>query len=120
MKAGFSRLVRSSALFSALFAFVFAAIQVSAEAGDGPATATVRQLIASIGKLRTTTDQEQKSKLISSINRSLAIEKLSEQALGAQWSKLDEPQQTYFVTLVKQLLEKIPILTPRSSSRISR
>ena len=107
MSAGFLRLIRPSALFFALFALVFTAIQVSADTGDGPATATVRRLLASIGKLRTTTDREQRSKLIASINRSLAIEKLSEQALGAQWSKLDQKGRVQFVDLVQQALEKI-------------
>ncbi len=91
----------------ALFALIFAAIRSSAGTGDGPATATVRQLLASIGKLRTTTDQGQRDKLVASIDSSLAIEKLSQQALGAKWSKLDSTEHKRFVTLVRQLLEKI-------------
>jgi len=89
------------------FTLVVASLYAAPGPPEGSATATVNQLLASIGKLRTTTNKVQRDKLIASIDASLAIQKLSEQALGAQWSKLDGPQQTYFVTLVKQLLEKI-------------
>ncbi|MGO9602914.1 MAG: ABC transporter substrate-binding protein [Candidatus Binataceae bacterium] len=82
-------------------------IRVDAGTADESATATVRQLLASIGKLRTTTDAAQKKMPIGSIDNSLAIEKLSKQALGAQWSKLDAPERAHFVALVKELLEKI-------------
>jgi len=102
--SGFSRL---SICTIASLAFFFALIRVSAGAGDGPATATVRNLLASIGKLRTTTDETQRSKLNASIDGSLAIEKLSQQALGAQWSKLDRSERGHFISLVKHLLEKI-------------
>src|SRR5581483_5496524 len=87
--------------------FLFAFVRISAGAGDGPATAAVRQLIASIGKLRTTTDEAQRRKLDESIDESLAIEKLSQQALGAQWSKLDRSERAHFMSLIKDLLEKI-------------
>jgi len=87
--------------------FVLVAIRVSAGTADESATATVRQLLASIGKLRTTTDAAQKKMLIGSMDNSLAIEKLSRQALGAQWSKLAAPDRAHFVALVKELLEKI-------------
>jgi ABC-type transporter MlaC component len=107
LRLEFSRITRGSVVAIALFGFILAAIRVSAGVGDGSATATVRQLLASIGKLRTTTDPAQRNKLNSSINSSLAIDKLSQQALGDQWGKLSPVQRGRFVALVRELLEKI-------------
>lgn len=107
MRLKVSRFTRALACLLVSFTLVLAAIEVSAGAAAGPATATVNQLLASIGKLRTTADPGQRDKLIASIDQSLAIRKLSEKALGAQWSKLDSAEQAHFVALVKQLLEKI-------------
>ena len=107
MRPLFSKFARALACALVLFAVILAAIEVSAGTAQGPATATVNQLLASIGKLRTTTVSVQRDNLIASIDGTLAIQKLSRQALGAQWSKLDPAERTRFVDLVKQLLEKI-------------
>jgi ABC-type transporter MlaC component len=90
-----------------LFLVVFATLRSSEATVNGSATSTVNQLLATIGKLRTTTDPEEREKLVTSIDGSLAIQRLSQQALGAQWSKLDSRERTHFVALVTQLLEKI-------------
>jgi ABC-type transporter MlaC component len=90
-----------------LFLVVFATMQSSAATVNGSATAAVNQLLSTIGNLRTTTDPGERDKLIASIDASLAIQKLSQQALGAQWSELDSKERTHFVTVVTQLLEKI-------------
>jgi len=86
---------------------VSATLESSATTVNGSATATVNQLLATIGKLRTTSDPRERDKLVTSIDASLAIQRLSQQALGAQWSKLDTMERTHFVALVTQLLEKI-------------
>jgi len=90
-----------------VISLVLFAVQSPAATGQGPATAAVNHLLATIGKLRTTSDPGQRDKLIAAIDASLAIPKLSEQALGAQWSKLDSKERTQFVTLVTQLLERV-------------
>jgi ABC-type transporter MlaC component len=102
----FSRLKRTFTLAIASFMILFAAMRLNAETTDGPATAVVRQLLASVGKLRTTTDPKQKSALVSSIDSTLAVEKLSQQALGVQWSKLTTKQRKEFVSLITQLMER--------------
>ncbi len=101
------RFNRAIARATVVFAFIFATFGAFADTADGPATGTVRQLLASIGKLRTTTDSDQRGKLVASIDNSLAIDSLSRQALGAQWSKLDAAERARFVSLVKKLLEAI-------------
>jgi phospholipid transport system substrate-binding protein len=107
LKPIFSRAIRALACAISLFFVGFATFQSSAATASGSATATVNRLLASIGKLRTTTDPGERDKLVTSIDTSLAIQKLSQQALGAQWSMLDSREQTHFVALVTQLLEKI-------------
>jgi ABC-type transporter MlaC component len=92
---------------TSLFLVVFATLRPSAATVNSSATSTVNQLLATIGKLRTTTDPNEREKLVTSIDASLAIQKLSQQALGAQWSKLDSRERAHFVALVTQLLEKI-------------
>jgi phospholipid transport system substrate-binding protein len=72
-----------------------------------PAEAVVRQMIDSIRKLRTTTDRASRIKLISSIDDSLALDSLSQQALGAEWGKLDTDQRDQFLHLIRELLEKL-------------
>lgn len=72
-----------------------------------PAEAVVRQMIDSIRKLRTTDDRASRSKLISSINDSLALDSLSQQALGAEWGKLDSAERDQFLHLIRELLEKL-------------
>ena len=67
----------------------------------------VRQMIDSIRKLRTTDDRASRIKLISSINDSLALDSLSQQALGAQWGKLDATGRDQFLHLMRELLEKL-------------
>jgi ABC-type transporter MlaC component len=103
----FSRAIRALACATSLFLAVFATLQSSSATANGSATATVNQLLATIGKLRTTTDPGERHRLVTSMDASLAIQKLSQQALGAQWSKLDSRERTHFVALVTQLLEKI-------------
>lgn len=79
----------------------------SATENPGPAETVVRQMIDSIRKLRTTDDRASRTKLISSINDSLALDSLSRQALGANWSKLDSAQRDQFLHLISELLEKL-------------
>jgi phospholipid transport system substrate-binding protein len=79
----------------------------SATENPRPAEAVVRQMIDSIRKLRTTEDRAMRSKLISSIDDSLALDSLSQQALGAEWGKLDGAQRDQFVNLIRELLEKL-------------
>jgi len=107
LKPLFSRTIRALACVTSLFLVVFATLVSSAATANGSAAATVNRLLATIGKLRTTTDPRERDKLVTSIDASLAIQKLSQQALGAQWSKLDSRERTHFVALVTQLLEKI-------------
>jgi ABC-type transporter MlaC component len=72
-----------------------------------PAEAVVRQMIDSIRKLRTIEDRTSRIKLISSIDDSLALDSLSQQALGAEWGKLDSAQRNQFLNLIRELLEKL-------------
>ena len=74
---------------------------------SGSAEIVVRQMLDSIGKLRTTKDSANRAKLISSIDASLALETLSQQALGAQWGKLDGAGREQFLHLMRELLEKL-------------
>jgi phospholipid transport system substrate-binding protein len=85
----------------------------SATENPRPAEAVVRQMIDSIRKLRTTEDRAMRIKLISSIDDSLALDSLSQQALGAEWGKLDGAQRDQFVNLIRELLEKLAY--PRAS-----
>jgi len=78
-----------------------------------PAEAVVRQMIDSIRKLHTTTDRASRTKLTSLINNSLALDSLSQQALGAEWGKLDSAQRDQFLHLIRALLEKLAY--PRAS-----
>ena len=73
----------------------------------GPAEAAVRQMIDSIRKLHTTDDPASRNKLIFLINRSLALESLSQQALGAEWGKLKSAERDQFLQLIRELLEKL-------------
>jgi ABC-type transporter MlaC component len=107
LKPAFSRTIRALACATSLFLVAFSTWLSSAATINGSATATINQLLATIGKLRTTTDPGERDKLVSSIDASLATQKLSQRALGAQWSKLDSHERTHFVALVTQLLEKI-------------
>jgi len=77
-------------------------------ANENPAAAetVVRQMIDSIRKLRTTDDRARRNKLISSINDSLALDSLSQKALGAEWGKLNSAERDQFLHLIRELLEK--------------
>ena len=88
-------------------------LAAAANENPGPAEIVVRQMIDSIRKLRTTDDREPRTKLISSINDSLALNSLSQQALGAQWGKLDATGRDQFLHLMHELLEKLAY--PRAS-----
>ena len=82
----------------------------SAAAADKSNTAAetvVRQMIDSIRKLRTADNQASRIQLISSIDDSLALDSLSQQALGAEWGKLDGAQRDQFLHLIRELLEKL-------------
>jgi ABC-type transporter MlaC component len=107
LRSVFSRFVGATICAIGAFVLILGSVNASSAVSEGPATTTVKQLLASIGKLRTTTNETQRDKLIASIDSSLAIEKLSERALGAQWSKLDAKERAHFIALVRQLLEKI-------------
>ena len=90
--------------------FWFVAIfPASASANDSfhPAEIVVRQMLESIRKLRTTNDPASRSQLISAIDESLALDTLSEQALGAQWGKIDSAERQQFLHLIRELLEKL-------------
>ena len=80
---------------------------VSIAAAPESARATVEQMLDGIRKLRTTTDQSARASIIASINDSLALRTLAQEALGAQWSRLDAAQRSQYVALLAQLLEKI-------------
>jgi ABC-type transporter MlaC component len=81
----------------------------AAAANENPAAAetVVRQMIDSIRKLRTTEDPASRNKLIFLINRSLALDSLSQQALGAEWGKLGSAERDQFLHLIRELLEKL-------------
>jgi len=73
----------------------------------GPAETVVRQMLETISKLHTTKDNVQKTQLIAKINDSLALDSLSRNALGAQWSKLDRAERAHFASLLRELLQKL-------------
>ena len=79
----------------------------AAAENPGPAEAAVRQMLDSISKLRTTENKEAKSELIKKVDSSLALDSLSQKALGAQWGKLDSTQRERFARLLRELLEKL-------------
>ena len=78
----------------------------AASDNPGPAETVVRQMLDSIRKLRTTENSAARSELIKTIDSSLALDSLSEKALGAQWGKLDPAQRARFSHLLRELLEK--------------
>jgi ABC-type transporter MlaC component len=93
-----------------VFASIAAQVAMGfAVAGDipGPGETVVRQMLSSIGKLRTTTDSATRDALTSGINQSMALDSLSREALGAQWGKLSVAEQQRFRHLLSDLLEKI-------------
>jgi ABC-type transporter MlaC component len=92
-------------LIAATFALAPAPVLAAQSASDP--TSTVRQVVDSLRKLRTTTDSGARATAIASIDRSLALEPLCQQALGAQWSKLDGAERQRFVNLVRGLLHKV-------------
>jgi phospholipid transport system substrate-binding protein len=73
----------------------------------GPAETVVRQMLESISKLRTTKDKAQRTALIAKIENSLALDSLSQSALGAQWSKLNRAERAHFASLLRELLQKL-------------
>ena len=79
----------------------------AADTNPGTAETVVRQMIDSIRKLRTTDDRASRIKLISSIDDSLALDSLSQQALGAEWGKLNSAKRDQFLHLIRELLEKL-------------
>jgi phospholipid transport system substrate-binding protein len=74
---------------------------------QGTAESVVRQMLESISKLRTTKDKAQRTELIAKIDNSLALDALSQNALGAQWSKLNRAERTRFASLLRELLQKL-------------
>jgi phospholipid transport system substrate-binding protein len=96
-----------------LISILFLPSATAANENPKPAETVVRQMIDSIRKLRTTEDPASRNKLISSIDDSLALESLSQQALGAEWGKLDSAERDQFLQLIRELLEKLAY--PRAS-----
>jgi ABC-type transporter MlaC component len=92
-------------LIAAVVAFAPAGPVAAQSASD--ATNTVRQVVESLRKLRTTTDSGARANEIAGIDQSLALEPLCQQALGAQWSKLAPNERQRFVNLVRDLLHKV-------------
>jgi ABC-type transporter MlaC component len=74
---------------------------------SGPAETVVRQMLDSIGKLRTTKDNAARTALIAQIDNSLALDSLSRDALGAQWGKLNRTERAHFASLLRELLQKL-------------
>jgi ABC-type transporter MlaC component len=95
--------------FAALTVVIAPAL-MPARAGAAPTAAdptnTVRQVVESLRKLRTTTDSAARAEQIASIDSALAVEPLCHQALGAQWSKLSAAERAHFVTMIVILLHK--------------
>lgn len=115
MRSALAIFVRPLAIVFILIALMELDVFAVASATDSPlsARATVEQMLDGIRKLRTTTDQTARSRIIASINDSLSLRSLAQQALGAQWSKLDAAQRSGFIALLTQLLEKLAY--PRAS-----
>jgi len=90
-----------------LIAILLPPSAAAADESPGPAETVIRQMIDSIRKLRTTEDRAIRSKLISSIDDSLALDSLSQQALGAEWGKLNNVQRDQFRHLIRELLGKL-------------
>jgi ABC-type transporter MlaC component len=100
-------IARALALFAALVMLSATLSFAGAGAPADPGEQVVRRLIDSIRKLRTTTDSAQRTALVTSLDKSLALRELCAQAVGAQWSKLSGAERDRFVSLVTRLLEKI-------------
>ena len=105
--AGTTRIAMLAVVGMWLTTFLLPPSAASATENARPAEAVVRQMIDSIRKLRTTNDRPTRSKLITSIDDSLALDSLSEKALGAEWGKLDGAQRDQFLHLIRELLEKL-------------
>ena len=105
MRSAIVRLVVVHALL--IFGAIVIAPIASYGAETDPAQAVVKGLLDSIGKLRTTVDAPARADLIKQINDSLALDSLSQTALGAQWCKLDRKERGHFRELIGELLEKL-------------
>ena len=79
----------------------------AASENPGPAETVVREMLDSIRKLRTTENSAAKIELTKKVDSSLALDSLSQKALGAQWGKLDATQRDRFARLLRELLEKL-------------
>jgi ABC-type transporter MlaC component len=95
----------------AAFAVTLAAGMLSTRALSAPTAAspenTVRQVVESLRKLRTTTDSAARADQIASIDTALAVEPLCRQALGAQWDRIDAAERAHFVGMILILLHKV-------------
>jgi ABC-type transporter MlaC component len=88
-----------------------------AEQRQGPGEAIVRQAIDSLRKLRTINDGAQRAAIVRSLHDTLALDTLAPEALAAQWGKLDAAERKHFVSLLRELLEKLAY--PRASEFFS-
>jgi phospholipid transport system substrate-binding protein len=72
-----------------------------------PAEQAVRHLIESIRHLEVVRDPAARSRTTESINQSLALGGVAEQALGPQWSNMSDEQRMQFVAMLSQVLERM-------------
>jgi phospholipid transport system substrate-binding protein len=82
-------------------------IRARAAPAAGDPADTVRQVVESLRKLRTTDDSAARANQIASIDAALAVQPLCRQALGAQWNRISASERTRFVSMIKTLLHKI-------------
>ncbi len=94
----------SSAAIARLSPYPFSAFATEI---PGFAETVVRQMLESISKLRTTKDNTARTALIAQIDNSLALDTLSQDALGAQWGKLNRIERARFASLLRELLQRL-------------
>ncbi len=82
-------------------------MRASAAPAAADPTNSVRQVVESLRKLRTTTDSAARANRFASIDAALAVEPLCRQALGAQWSRISAAERMHFVSMILTLLHKI-------------
>lgn len=70
-------------------------------------SAVVHRLIDSMKKLGSAGDCGQKTRVVESVNQTLAIGVLARDALGPAWTRLDRRERKRFVSLLTQVLEKV-------------
>jgi phospholipid transport system substrate-binding protein len=90
-----------------LLAFSGALATAGASESAGDPQQAVRGLIESITQLQSADDPAARARVAESINGSLALGDVSAQALGPDWSRLDEGQRAQFTGLLAELLERL-------------